>query len=71
MTREVCIVCEEEVVAPNYARCLSCHRSFHLQMRTDIAGKDCGDAWLHEVEMHVVFGCRNCLDADLFNEERR
>lgn len=66
---EVCVVCEEAVSPPNLAQCLSCYRFFHLQMRTDGEGKDCGEAWLHEVRMHIVFGCHACIDADMFSEE--
>jgi len=36
-------------------------------MRVDVPGKDCGEVWLHETRMHLVFGCRNCLTEGAFS----
>ena len=52
--------------APNIVSCNACLRDFHLQVRMDIEGKDCGDAWLHEEMLYVVFGCRECITAGAF-----
>jgi hypothetical protein len=71
VTVEICVVCEEHLAEPNVAQCLNCFRSFHLQMRMDVAGKDCGQVWLHEEHLYLVFGCRVCLEADLFEERER
>ena len=68
MNATVCPVCEEALGPPNVATCMGCQRDFHLQMRTDVPGKDCGDAWLHEFHMHLVFGCRECVEAGAFVE---
>jgi hypothetical protein len=65
-----CPVCAEELQAPNLANCYACRRDFHLQMRMDVAGKDCGEVWLHEEGLFLVFGCNECLAAGLFGTER-
>jgi hypothetical protein len=51
---------------PNLANCYACQRDFHLQVRMDIAGKDCGRVWLHEENLYLVFGCDECLEAGRF-----
>jgi hypothetical protein len=56
-----CVVCGEELTAPNVATCMSCFQEFHLQMRMDVPGKDCGQVWLNETHMHLEFGCLTCL----------
>lgn len=67
MTITICPVCAEDLTAPNVASCHACRRDFHLQMRMDLVGKDCGIVWIHEERMHLVFGCNECLDAGLFD----
>jgi len=71
VTTIVCHVCEEALNAPNLATCLACHRDFHLQMRVDVPGKDCGEVWLHDERMHLVFGCQVCLDDGQFQDDPR
>jgi hypothetical protein len=66
MTTATCPICEEVLAPPNLASCHVCRRDFHLQMRMDVEGKDCGLVWLHEEHMHLVFGCNECLNAGLF-----
>ncbi len=66
MTITICSVCEEELSGPNMATCLACQRDFHLQMRVDFAGKDCGEVWLHDARMHLMFGCSQCIEAGRF-----
>jgi hypothetical protein len=68
---ETCPICEEDLAAPNVVSCHACMRDFHLQVRMDVAGKDCGDAWLHEEMLHVVFGCRECITSGAFIEDPR
>jgi hypothetical protein len=64
----ICHVCDDLLEQPNVAGCLACHRDFHLQVRMDVPGKDCGEVWLHEEHAHLVFGCRYCLEAGAFGE---
>jgi hypothetical protein len=66
MASGACPVCEEALSQPNTANCHGCQHDFHLQVRMDIEGKDCGFVWLHEERMHLVFACNNCLAAGLF-----
>ncbi|HEY7270766.1 MAG TPA: hypothetical protein VH951_13155 [Dehalococcoidia bacterium] len=66
MTTAICPICSDDMSEPNLANCNSCHRDFHLQMRMDVEGKDCGRVWLHEENMHLVFGCDSCIDSGNF-----
>lgn len=34
---------------------------FHLNSRTDLPGKDCGDVWVSEEHMALEFVCNVCL----------
>jgi hypothetical protein len=68
MTAEVCLVCNEPLGEPNLAECSNCFRTFHLRVRMDVEGKDCGDAWLHPERLHLVFGCRACIEAGRFGQ---
>jgi hypothetical protein len=61
-----CPVCDLELAAPNVANCHNCRRDFHLQMRMDVAGIDCGQVWLHEEHTYLMFGCNQCLEAGHF-----
>ncbi len=63
MTAAVCPVCSEPVSEPNMATCRVCSSDFHLQMRTDIEGKDCGAVWINQEWLYLEFACQRCLDA--------
>ena len=65
-TTATCPICAESVGEPNVANCYNCRRDFHLQMRMDVDGKDCGLVWLHEERMHLMFGCNECIGAGVF-----
>ncbi len=69
MTAAACPICAESLDGPNVANCLSCRRDFHLQVRMDVEGKDCGEVWLHEEHMHLIFGCSECIGAGNFGGE--
>ena len=61
MTQEACVVCGERLDAVNVAVCGECGGRYHLVMKTDQPGKDCGDVWLNEVYLALQFACFNCL----------
>jgi hypothetical protein len=60
---ETCVVCGEAVDETNSAVCQGCNRRFHLVLRQDQQGKDCGDVWINEAFMSLQFACFNCLRA--------
>lgn len=61
MTQDTCVVCGERLDAVNAAVCGDCGGRYHLIMKTDQPGRDCGDVWLNEVYLALQFACFNCL----------
>ena len=43
-----CPVCGEAVDESNSAACNHCDERFHLRLRNDADGKDCGEVWINE-----------------------
>jgi hypothetical protein len=60
---ELCLVCHEALAEPNVASCMECGQRYHLQMRMNVDGKDCGQVWIDDFDPHLVFACQCCLDA--------
>lgn len=56
-----CCVCGEVVQESSSALCGWCDRRFHLNLRNDVEGKDCGDVWIDELYLSLRFACFNCL----------
>ena len=56
-----CAVCAETVHESNSAVCTGCDQRFHLNLRNDVDGKDCGDVWVDEQDLSLRFACFNCL----------
>ena len=63
MTAEplICCVCTEEMTAVTEAWCGQCGRSYHLNQRSDIPSKDCGQVWINEEHLALEFACDSCL----------
>jgi hypothetical protein len=57
----VCTVCGEAAQESNSAVCTECDQRFHLNLRSDVDGKDCGDVWIHEQDLSLRFACFACL----------
>ena len=56
-----CAICGlEESDARLLARCFDCGSTFHLNPRNDVAGIDCGDAWVGE-SLGITTYCSNCI----------
>jgi hypothetical protein len=55
-----CSVCDEALEPHTAARCNFCGRPFHLNQRTDLPGKDCGDVAINEEHLGLEFVCANC-----------
>ncbi len=60
MSGELCGICGEVEETP-LVECFECGIRFHLAVRKDQPGKDCGDAILGE-SMGVEMICNNCID---------
>jgi hypothetical protein len=56
-----CTVCREAVDESNSAVCDQCDRRFHLNLRSDQGGKDCGEVWVDDHDLSLRFACFNCL----------
>ncbi len=57
----VCRVCGEAADESNSAVCNGCGERFHLNLRNDREGRDCGDVWVDEQYLALEFGCFVCL----------
>jgi hypothetical protein len=58
---EMCSVCNEALTPTTEAWCGECGKSYHLNQRTDLPGKDCGSVWINEEHLALEFACYNCL----------
>ena len=56
-----CHVCGNPLDTTDVATCSVCDRSFHLRLRNDSPGTDCGDAAINEQYMALEFTCFVCL----------
>ncbi len=56
-----CHVCGQAADEANSAVCNSCERRFHLRLRNDADGKDCGEVWINEQYLSLEFACFACL----------
>ena len=57
----VCSVCSDAVESHTEAMCNRCGAIFHLNQRTDLPGKDCGEVWINEEHLALEFACNTCL----------
>jgi hypothetical protein len=55
-------VCREAVEQHTEAICSSCGEIYHLNQRTDLPGKDCGQVWINEEHLALEFACDTCLN---------
>lgn len=57
----VCRVCGELTDAFSNAACMRCGGAYHLALRQDVPGKDCGQVWINEEHQTLEFACNLCL----------
>jgi len=62
-----CHVCRDPI-ADDSAFCNTCGNPFHLRLRNDSEGKDCGDVWLNEQFLSLEFACFTCLRGEALAE---
>jgi hypothetical protein len=58
-----CAICADPLTPNASATCIRCDRPFHLRLRNDAEGKDCGDVWINEQYLSLEFSCFECLGA--------
>jgi hypothetical protein len=56
-----CHVCGDPLDDDNTAVCNMCGNTFHLRLRNDTEGRDCGDVWVSEQFLSLEFACFTCL----------
>jgi len=56
-----CTVCGEAAQESNSMVCGGCDQPFHLNLRSDVEGKDCGDVWIDEQYLSLRCACFTCL----------
>lgn len=56
-----CVVCDLAVSADWTAHCQECGGLYHFRQREDLAGDDCGEAWLNTEFLALEFACATCL----------
>jgi hypothetical protein len=56
-----CSVCSELLETHTEAYCMECGLPYHLNQRTDLAGKDCGEVWVNEDHLALEYACNACL----------
>jgi hypothetical protein len=54
-------VCGEAVEPHTEAFCNNCGLVYHLNQRTDLPGRDCGEVWISEEHLALEFACDTCL----------
>ncbi len=59
-----CAVCGEAAEESSSAFCGECDRTFHLNHRNDVDGKDCGEVWVDEQFLSLRFACFTGLRPD-------
>lgn len=62
MPEAACSVCSEPLTPTCEAVCDSCGKQYHLNQRTDLPGKDCGQVWINEDHLALEFACETCLN---------
>lgn len=57
----VCRACGDPAGEADSATCNHCHQRYHLRLRNDSDGKDCGEVWINEQYLSLEFACFPCL----------
>lgn len=60
--KSLCSVCGEPLEPHTEATCDNCGQLYHLNQRTDLPGKDCGQVWINEEHLALEFACDSCLN---------
>jgi hypothetical protein len=58
---ESCRVCGDPADDTNSVMCGYCGRRFHLRLRQNDPGVDCGEVWVNDESLTLDFACFPCL----------
>ena len=61
-TTSPCFVCSDALTPTSFATCDQCTNDYHLNQRSDMEGKDCGQVWINETHLGLEFACNRCLE---------
>ncbi|MEX2235996.1 MAG: hypothetical protein WEB00_00470 [Dehalococcoidia bacterium] len=59
---QVCTICGQPAGPQNSAQCDNCNEIFHLKLRQDDDGPECGRVWVNDQFATLEYGCLRCLD---------
>ncbi len=59
--QQACHVCGDPADESNSAACSSCNHAFHLRLRNDAEGLDCGEVWINDQYLSLEYACNSCL----------
>lgn len=57
----VCEICGDATDPSPVVKCIRCRTPFHLRLRDDLPGRDCGDAIMGD-SMGIEMICNRCID---------
>jgi hypothetical protein len=58
-----CTVCGDPAEAAMTAVCNWCDARYHLNQRSDVEARDCGQVWIDEQFLALQFACNRCLQS--------
>lgn len=61
-SKNSCSVCGDPLEAHTEAYCNACGLAYHLNQRSDLPGRDCGEVWISEEHLALEFACYTCLN---------
>jgi hypothetical protein len=64
-----CHICGDPADDANSVTCNNCNERYHLRLRNDSEGKDCGEVWINEEYLSLEFACFACLGAGQASDE--
>lgn len=65
---EFCNVCGQPADDTNSALCNECDQRFHLRLRANSDGPECGEVWINAQYLSMEFACNKCLGAHTSGE---
>ena len=58
-----CTVCGDATGEHTAATCSRCGGTYHLALRIDVPTRECGQVWIDEDLLALLFACDTCLGA--------
>jgi len=58
---DTCRICGQPAHDTDSALCNNCDQRFHLRLRADSDGPECGSVWINEQFLSLEYACQRCL----------